>query len=222
MLVLDILRLFVLIGPVFVDPILVDPPGSGPAEFAPTGVPVQTIRLTPLDQTVDDRGALDLSLRRIDPGLDLPTGYRSVYARPGGGLMRANGGLAAVFPRSIYVRTQEGVVPDVPAGTRFVIGGLPMGEERGHGRLLAVDPMRPDAVPAVVDDSSPGRTTSGLGFGPGYRVVRSVEPSYDDGLARFQADSSYRRVRLRRLVSKASVREGTRSDRPVEDGQGEG
>ena len=73
----------------------------------------------------------------------------------------------------------------------------------------------------IVESPAKARTIERY-LGPGYRVVRSVEPSYDDGLARFQADSTYRRVRLRRLVSKASVREGTRYDRPVEDGQGEG
>ena len=179
------------------------PPTS---ERTPIQVPSETIGLTPRDQMVDDQGALDVSLRRVEPGLGLPSGYRHVYALSQGGLMRANGGLAAVFPKSIYVQTREGVIPDVPAGTRFVIGGLPMGEEAGHGQLLAVDPMRPDALPVSKPTSElvPGRPSSGVGFGPGYRVRRSAAPTFEGGLARFQLDETYRRLRLRRLVANAS------------------
>lgn len=182
----------------------------GAAPPTSEGTPIQSssqaVRLTPRDQMVDDQGALDVSLRRIEPGLELPSGYRHVYALSQGGLMRANGGLAAVFPKSIYVQTREGVIPDVPAGTRFVIGGLPMGEEVGHGRLLAVDPMRPDAlpVPRSSPELVPGRPSLDAGFGPGYRVSRSVAPTFEGGLARFQLDPTYRRLRLRRLVANAS------------------
>ncbi len=176
------------------------------AEETPLRVLSQTVQLTPRDQMVEDQGPLDVSLRRIEPGLELPSGYRHVYSLSEGGLMRANGGLAAVFPKSIYVQTREGVIPDVPAGTRFVIGGLPMGEEAGHGRLLAVDPMRPDALPVSrpTPELVQSRPSSGVGFGPGYRVRRSAAPTFEGGLARFQLDPAYRRLRLRRLVVNVS------------------
>ena len=166
--------------------------------------PTSVARLTPVEQTVGDQGPLDGSLRLVDRGLALPAGYRFVYRREDGGMMRANGGLVAVFPKSIYVPTQRGLIPDVPPGTRFVIGGLPMGEESGHGRLLAVDPMRPGDLPPAPgsSDVKSQPPSENVGFGPGYRVVRDALPDFDSGLARFQLDEDYRRRRLRRLTMK--------------------
>ena len=180
--------------------------GAGAVQAPPSPVgktePTFVGPLTPVEQTVGDRGPLDASLRKVDQGLALPAGYRFVYRREDGGMMRANGGLVAVFPQSIYVPTRRGLVPDVPPGTRFVIGGLPMGEEPGHGRLLAIDPMRPDEVPPATRSAEveAGSRPDDVGFGPGYRVVRAVEPEFDSGLARFQLDEDYRRRRLKRLV----------------------
>lgn len=178
-----------------------DPSVNMPRRIGSSDATEAPVLLTPLDQAVGDRGGLDTSLRRIDPGLDMPTGYRNVYLRPGGGMMRANGGLAALFPRSIYVPTRQGLVPDVPPGTRFVIGGLPMGREAGHGRLLPLDPLQPHAIPDRVDrpGSESPDPTPGVGYGPGYRVATSAEPEFDEGLTRFHADEDYRRRRLQRL-----------------------
>ena len=80
--------------------------------------------LKPLDASVADRGPLALSLRNISLDLRQPTTFDRVYRAPGGDgkLMRANGALYAVFPRSVYRRTRSGTVPVIPDGTVFYIG----------------------------------------------------------------------------------------------------
>ena len=114
--------------------------------------PVRSVDLRPVDQTVADRGPLDGGLRTVEFGLQMPSGYRQVFARSGGGFMRADGGLVATFPQSIYVATQQGVLPDIPASTVFVIGGVPMGAEPGHGRILPLNPLDLGQGPAAPDD----------------------------------------------------------------------
>jgi hypothetical protein len=107
--------------------------------------------------------------------LRIPTGFEGVYQfeRPGPlgqpetMYMRANGSLTAVFPRSVYVTAPNGLVPEIPAGTVFVIGS-PLGDpwafgaKRGRAASpFAIDqritdsqagPPRPAAAPHAVED----------------------------------------------------------------------
>ena len=175
---------------------------------------VRRIDLQAVEASIGDRGALDLSLRWIDPGLRLPTGYDQVYSQAGGGFWRADGGLIARFDQSIYVSTGYGPRPDIPASTVFVIGGVPMGGEVGHGRLLPVDPLDPGLVPplsgpvAAPDEwhtpsAVPGDRFARFGFGPGYRVPVRVDgtvPATRHVSSRFQRDPSYRASRLARML----------------------
>ena len=176
---------------------------------------VRRIDLQAVEPSIGDRGPLDLSLRWIDPGLRLPSGYDQVYAQEGSGFWRANGGLLARFDQSIYMSTQYGPMADIPASTVFVIGGVPMGGEVGHGRLLAVDPLDPGLVPelsgpvSVPDEwhspsAIPGDRFARFGFGPGYRVpVRADSDAlgFNGVSSRFQADPDYRAMRIARLLS---------------------
>lgn len=81
--------------------------------------------LRPLDASIEDVSPIATSLR-IDTRLSLqqPTGFSEVYAGPGGDdLMRINGALYAVFPRSQYVFNEDqGLTPVIPQGTVFRIG----------------------------------------------------------------------------------------------------
>ena len=97
-------------------------PGRSAGEFDPQEV--VRIDLQAVEESIGDQGALDQSLRWVPSGLQLPAGYAQVYARSGGGFFRADGGLVATFDRSIYVPTQYGPMPDIPASTLFVIGGV--------------------------------------------------------------------------------------------------
>src|SRR5205814_2404538 len=73
--------------------------------------------LEPVDQAVEDINPLSMSLRHMQFDLRQPAGFEQVYAVPGHPdlLMRANGGLFAVFPQSVYAQGKSGLVPLVPA-----------------------------------------------------------------------------------------------------------
>lgn len=81
-------------------------------------------RLEIVEQGVEDRGGLVTSTRVLPVDMRLPAGFSVVYRSPGddGSLMRGNGALFAVFPRSQYRRVAGGSVPLVPAGVVYSIG----------------------------------------------------------------------------------------------------
>ncbi|MDB3961522.1 hypothetical protein N9411_00735 [bacterium] len=184
--------------------------------------PVRAVDLRPVDQTVADRGPLDGGLRTVEFGLQMPSGYSQVFARPGGGFMRANGGLVATFPQSIYVATQQGILPDIPASTVFVIGGMPLGAEAGHGRILPLNPLdlgagtmpsdltgqASESVATVPTATPLGRLTR-FGYGPGYRVPAMAGgggSAVTSGGCRFHDDHAYRRDQLQRIAEEVMRR----------------
>ena len=207
---------------------------AGPGQIPPASVgspvvsdfdplEVRRIDLHAVEQTISDRGPLDASLRWIPSGLRLPTAYDQVYRREGGGFWRANGGLVATFNQSVYLPTRGGMSADIPASTIFVIGGVPMGAEPGHGRLLAADPLDPGSVPVIhpvtmVPDERhhmqaiPGDRLERFGFGPGHRIASEARPEAEaeaeeelsdmtsGGGSRFQRDEDYRAGRLDRML----------------------
>ncbi len=198
-------------------------PSPNTTQAAPRTTPVRSdfdphrIRIVELDaveQSIADRGPLDAGLRWMPSGLRLPTGYDQVYTREGGGFWRADGGLVATFGQSVYVPTRSGVAADIPASTVFVIGGVPMGSEPGHGRLLAVDPLDPASIPpttpvVMVPDelheprAEPGDHPTRFGFGPGFRMNWKTDEAprtTRDLGARFQEDETYRAGRLARIL----------------------
>lgn len=73
-----------------------------------------------------DAGPLNESMRVLPLDLRSPVGFQGVYRVPGHDnlLTRMDGGLAAVFPRSVYAATASGVVPLIPPGTVFHVGGV--------------------------------------------------------------------------------------------------
>ncbi len=82
-------------------------------------------RLQPVDAGIEDRSALDASLRLTQPDLQsMPLGFARVYVDPldPTRYIRANGALHAVFSQSEYRRGKSGVIPLVPQGTTFRIG----------------------------------------------------------------------------------------------------
>ncbi len=181
-----------------------------------------SVDLRAIEPSISDRGPLDASLRWIPAGLRLPTGYDQVYRLDNGGLMRADGGLVATFEQSIYQSTRSGIAPTIPASTLFVIGGVPLGTEPGHGRLLAVDPLDPGAIPTVTPPAStpdaayrssatPGDRLRRFGYGAGHRISDrasgDVESTSIAPGSRFTTDAGYRARRLAaRLVSWRNAR----------------
>lgn len=103
--------------------------GAGGTAFAQ---PQPTLeRVTP---GIGDIGPSSVDTRVAPPDLRQPTGFEGVYrvgppnplgkfdARP---LVRISGATLAVFPRSAYMVTRGGVMPQIPAGTIFYLGRLP-------------------------------------------------------------------------------------------------
>ena len=113
-------------------------------------------RLEIVEQGVEDRGGLVTSMRVLPVDMRLPAGFSVVYRSPGdaGSLMRGNGALFAVFPRSQYRRVAGGSVPLVPAGVVYSIGmpgrmNYPGGALSDH--LSADEPDRAERSQARVD-----------------------------------------------------------------------
>ncbi|MEY5060498.1 MAG: hypothetical protein RIS45_419 [Planctomycetota bacterium] len=141
-----------------------------PAADATHRTTVQTSPIRPelevVDQGVEDRGGFEKSLRVLPLDMRVPTGFQQVYRVPGREdlLMRGNGALFAVFPRSVYQRTPIGTIPLAPADVHFSIG-MPGGFAYPGGFLHhespAPDPriatrvdarIRPKAAASIADD----------------------------------------------------------------------
>jgi hypothetical protein len=101
-----------------------DPSHRGNAAAGTLHAPLRAV-----DQGRDDLGGLATSFRMEPLDLRLPTGFGRVYEvpgedsdAPGGRLMRGNGALFAIFPRSTYRFDANGPRASVPPGTVFSIG----------------------------------------------------------------------------------------------------
>ena len=166
---------------------------------------------TPLDPRVADVSPLGRSLRVESPGLEIPSGFSAVYRVPGdgGGMMRINGGLKAIFPQSVYQSTPYGSFPEIPAATIFQIG------ESYH--RAAISSPSPEQLAGEEPVEYQGLTRAGYGYVP--ISTRNVsEARGSDRLPRFVRDADYRRSRLeqilrRRLDSPADVRMAPAVDR---------
>lgn len=200
--------------------------------------PAASTGLSVVDQTVGDLGPLNVSLRKAEAGIALPTGFRKVFridseseTGSDGRLMRANGGLAAVFDQSVYVRTEQGILPDIPASTTWVIGGIPLGGESGHGMLLPIDPLdlarlpQQRSMPNLPVMQVPG---SHAGFGPGARIPAAAGPGAGDfsfvqgdgkTQSRFLHDRAYRASRMQKLLEAARERLRNQAKNPPVDPQ---
>ncbi len=170
----------------------------------------------PLDEGVADRAGLARSLRRTDPGL-AATGFDRIFEAPDGSgrLIRRQGGLTAVFSRSVY-GGDGGSVAEIPPGTVYRLGGEGPLATGSEAALAGTRRGRPDAgtVHPGLDWRVPGARA---GFGttvpsPPSRPADAASiapppPSPAAGevptpLPRFMTDEAYRRQRLERLLER--------------------
>jgi hypothetical protein len=127
------------------------PPGT-------VGIPGVPPMLQLVDPARQDVGPLSDSLRDVNIQTDLrsPAGFQNVYRVPGRDdmLMRASGGIYAVFPQSVYVATDQGVMVEVPPGTIYTIGAPSnwMLPPRSLGPSMVLE--RPDRIGAPAAMSS--------------------------------------------------------------------
>lgn len=189
--------------------------------------------LQPVDQGIEDRGVLSMSLRRVEAGLQVPAGFEHVYRVPGREdlFMRIDGALYAVFPQSQYRPTKTGMVAGIPSQTVFFIGSpeppalshlshqlepAPGVPQRQSARL---DPqrVRPATHPRgarrwkLGDRSLPSRV-------PPPARAQVSERDRSRGGMRLLDDSAYRRVRLHGLLRRAAEASSGRVEHPVGEG----
>jgi len=183
------------------------PARPDPANAAPA-------RFTPVEPGSRDVSPLNTSLRRLDVDLRVPTGFDRVYAvspQPGVGsafnvdggvslggaslsdlgvrwFARMSGGLIALFPRSTFTPTPEGLLTDVPPGTVYFLG-TPSAQALARATH---EPFTPTGAPAT-----PRSRVDLSARGPAASVA---EP---DASASLLEDAGYRRRRLLQLLSDA-------------------
>jgi hypothetical protein len=193
-------------------------PVSAPVIIFPGIGPLEVV-----EEAVGDVGSLDLSLRYLESGLGFPVGFEQVYRVPDDPdhLMRASGGLFAVFPRSQYDVTSSRksgvrIFPVVPADTVFHIGPpgwskLP--DAAARGQMLRMDLRlvpeyvaegpRLDRGPERVNDYVNTRLTIGDDLPDLPRRPTFDEP--DPGpIAEIVSDAAYRSRRIRELMDRAA------------------
>ena len=153
------------------------------------GMPVGAQELQRVEEVWGDAGPLNTSLRALDVDMRQPSNFEHVYRVPGSHnlLSRLDGGLAAVFPRSIYAATRGGgVMPVIPPGTVFYVGGMPSapseriwGWQSGGRRGAGPGVFRPQPVERSIARSIARPSIRGLLKAPVAppSVVRGTNPS---------------------------------------------
>jgi hypothetical protein len=108
--------------------------------------------LEPVEQGVGDVSDLGVSIRRVEEGLAMPTGFRTVYKlrNQEGTFIRASGAVYAAFPQSVYAKYRNGHVPQIPASTVFYIGAPPEWMEQPSSEIsdhqAASTSVTPDGI----------------------------------------------------------------------------
>jgi hypothetical protein len=106
-----------------------------------------------------------VSQRNLGTDLRVPTAFGDVYrVQVASGWQRTNqdsfaridGGVTAVFPRSVYVATKKGAMPEIAPGTIFYLGQVPGDENNAFGsdtpfetRVLGDNPLNYHTQPAT-------------------------------------------------------------------------
>lgn len=118
----------------FADDKPAEPADSGSAQPGTPGNQRMVFKdLRRVEATVGDISPLDAGMRQLSGGLREGTGFQGVYQIPkdaatpyAGWFVRASGGVWAVFPQSVYVEKEGQMLAQIPPGTRYFIGGVPL------------------------------------------------------------------------------------------------
>jgi hypothetical protein len=184
---------------------------------APSGAAGQPPGARLVEQGVADVGPLSLSHRLLPRDLRRPTGFDRVYELTRTTafgteqtLIRIDGAVTAVFPRSVYRGIAPGVsVADIPPGTIFYIGRLPPEFDPPES------PHHPSRASLSLDLSAAGHGTdlTPAGDARPQRPEAKSPAAGPPGLAEppsIWTDEEFRRLRLAQLLRAA------RATRPKE------
>lgn len=151
----------------------------------------------------------------------------SAFGVPRSMFMRRSGAVTAVFPRSAYVETRNGLRPTIPAGTIFHLGdpsrreayGIdrPRDEEESSvaaaassGRVLAQREDRRIRMEAPPQTSGPGASSTHFAAAAGERLMSDREREAQAERAKHEpqpkslwTNEAYRQGRIEQLVALA-------------------
>ena len=146
------------------------------------------VELVPVEGGVADRGSLSGSLRVLPADLRQNQLFEKLYKIVGSDdvYIRQSGGLRAVFRNPVYVDTELGSIPIVPAGTVYCIGEVTPHVLRQLGIL--VTPGIQIQEPEDNSTSTPSRPV---------RITATYAPR---NTIKFLDDEKYRRQRLALFV----------------------
>jgi hypothetical protein len=199
-----------------------DPKTPGrPATAGPDPLTIlrQPEPLVPVDASVEDRNALDTSLRVMSPETWWPTGFRVPYEHPDDAnySVRLDGALMLVYQDGIYTRRGGRTTVGMPPGAWYVIG-----REDLRPRVRSLDPADADGPDSNALDGLAPIPSVAAGRAEGVRLDLRVmaarpapppepaagspaAPPVDPPVAptagglRIQRDETYRRRLLERL-----------------------
>ncbi len=99
------------------------------------------VEVVPVEGGVADRGSLSESLRVMPVDLRQNQSFEKLYKVVGNEdvYIRQAGGLRAVFKNPVYIDTESGSIPIVPAGTVYCIGEVTHDVLRQLGVLVSPD-----------------------------------------------------------------------------------
>lgn len=169
--------------------------------------------LEPIEQGTTDANPLAAPARVQPLDLRLPLGFDRIYrvVEPGRSAMnqryaRSSGAITAVFPRSQYTPTRDGVIPEIPAGTVFYLGGLP-------DDIFSSPPPAIRRGPTYVDRAARAAPDAAKPVNSG--IVPNVPRSADRTLQRepperpspacIMSDEGFRRARIAELIDLAAA-----------------
>jgi len=189
--------------------LLAAPLGAGPG----AGLTVKD--LVRVEQVRGDAGGLSKSLARGPANNATPNDFGGVYQVPedadspyAGWYARVSGAVIAVFPRGEYVASREGVVPTIPANTKFFMGSIPVNDRahpraRPEGRAVEAASNRvdrsartapPEERPTLAHDAPAPVTVA----------TASSAQAAQSAIDKFCADPVYRTNRVRELIEAAA------------------
>lgn len=166
-----------------------------------------------------DAGPLNESLRQLPLDMRRPSGFEHLYRVPGSQnlLTRMDGSLAAVFPRSVYSSSASGVVPVIPPGTVFYVGGLPdtsrdrwASGQWGGGQLGSATMFEPHPQRSPIDRTLAIYTPRVRMPHVGRRSTTTTRPVRSEPIPTIWSDEFYRRDRIKHLLGVVRVREELR------------
>lgn len=167
--------------------------------------------LEPVTQGTSDANPLAAPANIQPLDLRLPLGFDRVFrvVEPGRSMLnqryaRSSGAITAVFPRSQYTPTRDGVIPEIPAGTIFYIGGLPDDPFSSPPPEIRPGPTYVDrsvrTVPNAAEPVAPSRKTLPRSAD---RVARR-ELIERPGPVSIMTDEGFRQARACELIDRAA------------------